>query len=122
MKYISLIAAAASDDDGLHSLTSDTKCCRGAYNRAPAMLLSVGWLVLPDRIELSTSPLPRECSTTELRQRPEAAGLGGAGYAIAPEPVQPLPPAETGVPRQLAAGRRVCPRFGPAGRGEQEGP
>src|SRR5690606_31868513 len=25
-------------------------------------------LVLPDRIELSTSPLPRECSTTELRQ------------------------------------------------------
>jgi hypothetical protein len=26
-------------------------------------------LVLPDRIELSTSPLPRECSTTELRQR-----------------------------------------------------
>ena len=27
------------------------------------------WLVLPERIELSTSPLPRECSTTELRQR-----------------------------------------------------
>ena len=26
-------------------------------------------LVLPDRIELSTSPLPMECSTTELRQR-----------------------------------------------------
>jgi hypothetical protein len=26
-------------------------------------------VVLPDRIELSTSPLPRECSTTELRQR-----------------------------------------------------
>ena len=25
-------------------------------------------LVLPDRIELSTSPLPMECSTTELRQ------------------------------------------------------
>src|SRR5579859_4567405 len=30
-------------------------------------------LVLPDRIELSTSPLPRECSTTELRQREAAA-------------------------------------------------
>jgi hypothetical protein len=28
-----------------------------------------GGLVLPDRIELSTSPLPMECSTTELRQR-----------------------------------------------------
>ena len=25
-------------------------------------------MVLPDRIELSTSPLPMECSTTELRQ------------------------------------------------------
>ena len=25
--------------------------------------------MLPDRIELSTSPLPMECSTTELRQR-----------------------------------------------------
>src|SRR6516225_5692178 len=32
-------------------------------------------MVLPERIELSTSPLPRECSTTELRQRP---GLGRA--------------------------------------------
>jgi hypothetical protein len=26
-------------------------------------------VVLPERIELSTSPLPRECSTTELRQQ-----------------------------------------------------
>ena len=25
-------------------------------------------MVLPERIELSTSPLPMECSTTELRQ------------------------------------------------------
>ena len=32
-------------------------------------------MVLPERIELSTSPLPRECSTTELRQRPECGGL-----------------------------------------------
>jgi hypothetical protein len=30
-------------------------------------------MVLPERIELSTSPLPRECSTTELRQHPDAA-------------------------------------------------
>jgi hypothetical protein len=29
--------------------------------------------VLPVRIELTTSPLPRECSTTELRQRALAA-------------------------------------------------
>jgi hypothetical protein len=29
--------------------------------------------VLQERIELSTSPLPRECSTTELLQHPERA-------------------------------------------------
>jgi hypothetical protein len=29
-------------------------------------------MVLRERIELSTSPLPRVCSTTELPQRPEA--------------------------------------------------
>ena len=29
--------------------------------------------MLPVRIELTTSPLPRECSTTELRQRADAA-------------------------------------------------
>jgi hypothetical protein len=31
-------------------------------------------LVLLEGIELSTSPLPRECSTTELQQRAEARG------------------------------------------------
>ena len=30
-------------------------------------------MVLLDRIELSTSPLPRECPTTELQQRREGA-------------------------------------------------
>src|SRR3954468_8971163 len=34
-------------------------------------------MVLPDRIELSTSPLPMECSTTELRQH--ARYLRGIG-------------------------------------------
>ena len=29
-------------------------------------------MVLPDRIELSTSSLPMKCSTTELRQRLKA--------------------------------------------------
>ena len=34
-------------------------------------------MVLPDRIELSTSPLPMECSTTELRQHdPGGARIG----------------------------------------------
>src|SRR6186713_1294019 len=32
-------------------------------------------MVLPHRIELWTSPLPRGCSTTELRQRRKACGL-----------------------------------------------
>jgi hypothetical protein len=32
-------------------------------------LILCWFLVLPVRIELTTSPLPRECSTTELRQR-----------------------------------------------------
>src|ERR1700736_5300756 len=37
--------------------------------RAPKQEDFVKGMVLPDRIELSTSPLPMECSTTELRQR-----------------------------------------------------
>ena len=33
-------------------------------------IVNSGWkVVLPDRFELSTSPLPMECSTPELRQR-----------------------------------------------------
>src|SRR5579871_345737 len=38
-------------------------------------------MVLADRIELSTSPLPRECSTTELRQQ---AGLNAAAKTKRP--------------------------------------
>jgi hypothetical protein len=54
-------------------------------------LISFEKMVLPERLELSTSPLPRECSTTELRQRalPVAHRLsgipkrsGGAGRVI----------------------------------------
>ena len=40
-------------------------------------------LVLPERIELSTSPLPRECSTTELRQR--GSGPGARSGALLPQ-------------------------------------
>jgi hypothetical protein len=48
--------------------------------------------VLPDRIELSASPLPRECSTTELRQH-LVRGLvslrgDGGSFAIAPYSTQ----------------------------------
>src|SRR5512147_2010810 len=44
-------------------------------------------LVLPERIELSTSPLPRECSTTELRQQARLGKpktRGGRKYKIGP--------------------------------------
>ena len=36
-------------------------------------------MVLPDRIELSTSPLPMECSTTELRQHARNSRIGPKG-------------------------------------------
>lgn len=36
-------------------------------------------MVLPDRIELSTSPLPMECSTTELRQHAPDTRIGPKG-------------------------------------------
>src|SRR6185437_9623123 len=36
-------------------------------------------MVLPDRIELSTSPLPMECSTTELRQHAPDTRIGPSG-------------------------------------------
>ena len=49
--------------------------------RAPAknQWFHRGKLVLPDRIELSTSPLPMECSTTELRQHAREHGIGLKG-------------------------------------------
>ena len=43
------------------------------FNMLAEMNMNNGKMVLPERIELSTSPLPRECSTTELRQQPDAA-------------------------------------------------
>ena len=42
----------------------------GASSRGTSNHNIKGDMVLPEGIELSTSPLPRECSTTELRQRP----------------------------------------------------
>ena len=46
---------------------------KAANHQRPALARlgseAVKGVVLPDRIELSTSPLPMECSTTELRQQ-----------------------------------------------------
>ena len=44
-----------------------------AVRRAPSLDPKCPEVVLPVGIEPTTSPLPRECSTAELRQRP---GLG----------------------------------------------
>src|SRR3984885_2688222 len=64
-------------------------------------------MVLPDRIELSTSPLPRECSTTELRQQgaagapPEARGNCHKGWQGARK-VPGDPAGRLGRPRHIA--------------------
>ena len=38
-------------------------------------MIGASRMVLPVRIELTTSPLPRGCSTTELRQHQNASGI-----------------------------------------------
>ncbi len=57
----------------------------GRSYEAEASVNPLKELVLLDRIELSTSPLPRECSTTELQQR---AAWGERGYATVRTGVQ----------------------------------
>lgn len=47
----------------------DASPVSGSRENSAAWRCGFQGMVLPDRIELSTSPLPRECSTTELRQR-----------------------------------------------------
>jgi hypothetical protein len=64
-------------------------------------------MVLPHRIELWTSPLPRECSTTELRQRRRRAGRE-------PGPAERRGKCHTGV-----SGARIGD--GPEGRNLQRG-
>ena len=46
-------------------------------------------MVLPEGIELSTSPLPRECSTTELRQPGRHQGIGNLHPEKASAPTKP---------------------------------
>jgi hypothetical protein len=48
-------------------------------------------MVLPDRIELSTSPLPMECSTTELRQHAPDTRIGPKGPCKAADPCHKAP-------------------------------
>src|SRR3954463_3547953 len=48
-------------------------------------------MVLPDRIELSTSPLPMECSTTELRQHARIKRIGQKGLTRRADPCHKAP-------------------------------
>ena len=72
-------------------------------------------MVLPDRIELSTSPLPMECSTTELRQHArysrESAQKAPTGGRFLPQgPLWRKRAATEGTAQKRAkirAGRRV---------------
>lgn len=52
--------------------------------------------MLPDRIELSTSPLPMECSTTELRQRARTIRIGQKGFHRRADPCHKAPARASG--------------------------
>ena len=86
-----LQACAQLIEGGLQDRHLTSRQCRSQLKK----------LVLPDRIELSTSPLPMECSTTELRQRALKTRIGPKG------------PSRAG--RSLPQGPRPRKRAGPAG-------
>src|SRR5260370_32547195 len=73
-------------------------------------------MVLPDRIELSTSPLPMECSTTELRQHAriresaETAPTGGPILATRP-PLAQAREQPAGHPKQPKSARQAGSRL-----------
>lgn len=75
--------------------------------RRVMMGTALGPMVLPDRIELSTSPLPRECSTTELRQ--QTGRRGNRPSRAATKRGRFLP---QGLPRCKRGGRVSGPRMG----------
>jgi hypothetical protein len=90
----------------------------GCVREAEATLIYSHFLVLPGRIELTTSPLPRGCSTTELRQQepgarhkrgPEAAGNCHKGWRgariVRPRPRIVLPSCGPG---EIACGAGVA--------------
>ena len=71
----SILSGSTSDFNGLAGIAaglfSQKAAQRGARKdrtRSHGKVFARTLMVLLDRIELSTSPLPRECSTTELQQ------------------------------------------------------
>ncbi len=98
-------------------------------------------LVLPVRIELTTSPLPRECSTTELRQRdwaelngirkaPSRAilatgrprGASSSGSAVAARGPRSAAGDSRFASRYLGSDQVRCPRKSQAPQGPGAGP
>src|SRR6202000_747259 len=63
-------------------------------------------MVLPDRIELSTSPLPMECSTTELRQHAPDHRIGRKGLHKAADPCHKAGGHASAGRAAITAGRR----------------
>jgi hypothetical protein len=60
-------------------------------------------MVLLERIELSASPLPRECSTSELQQRDHRSARGGGAAAGSGRALQCAPLLSSGRRRGNAA-------------------
>ena len=94
--------------DGSATLDSqDAPPDRGTFH-TPITTSSI--VVLPVRIELTTSPLPRGCSTTELRQR--QAGGEKAGCASAEKARRSLPQGRRGRKHSQSVWyRSLCSRW-----------
>jgi hypothetical protein len=65
----------------VHTLSHSSRMFLAAEKSLEASILRALLMVLPGRIELTTSPLPRGCSTTELRQQESGAIRSGAPEA-----------------------------------------
>jgi hypothetical protein len=65
----------------VHTLLHSSRMFFAAEKSLEASILRALLMVLPGRIELTTSPLPRGCSTTELRQQESGAIRSGAPEA-----------------------------------------
>ncbi len=68
--------------------------------------------MLPDRIELSTSPLPMECSTTELRQH---ARIRESAETAPRRRADPCHKAPAGASARAAGGASGTAEIGPDG-------
>ena len=68
----------------VHTLLHSSRMFFAAEKSLEASILRALLMVLPGRIELTTSPLPRGCSTTELQQPTGASPRGRAPHRSTP--------------------------------------